>query len=260
MKGSSLARASDVLVVEDDEETRDMLVRILRARGFTTDDAANGEAAIVRCLGDGAAPRGAPRVVLLDLMLPDMDGQQVASAITRSMPMPPQFIVLSAQPQWLITRAAREMGARDSLRKPFDVERLVTSVTRASNDAAPLSRLPEGGITAKLLIAIRTFEARRRSLAEGMPNDRTWADAARVVEHATSELGRERIASLSEDVRIAQLALLAAHDVERCLSKATVTAGAADLDFAITDSSGYALLQLASLLCRSLGPEDRKPS
>lgn len=265
-------RTSNVLVVEDDDETREMLVDILRHRGFSTHGVDDGAGAIDRCVRSSLGAGLAPRVVLLDLMLPDMHGLQVADAITRSVAAPPAFIVLSAQPQWAITRAARAISAFASVRKPFDVARLVDTIERASRETAREASRENGGVnepvktaeapgrsgvSAELLVALRSLAARRRPLSLGPPDEATWNVARRVVERATRELGRAGIAALSPELELAQTTFLAMEDVEHKLCQAHVSHGGPELDFAITDAYGYALLQLAFALCRHLdgGPE-----
>ena len=60
--------ASHVLIVEDEDDTRSMMTRILKRAGFTTSEAANGEEALE------AIASQKPDLVLLDLMMPVMDG------------------------------------------------------------------------------------------------------------------------------------------------------------------------------------------
>ena len=68
--------AGGVLVVEDDEDIRADLAAILRVKGFTVDEAANGKEALAR-LRDGARPC----VIVLDLMMPVMNGWELRTAM-----------------------------------------------------------------------------------------------------------------------------------------------------------------------------------
>ena len=67
-----------VFVVEDDVDTRDMMGRFLELEGFTVEVAANGKQALER-LNAGVHPC----VILLDLMMPVMDGWQFAAELRR---------------------------------------------------------------------------------------------------------------------------------------------------------------------------------
>ena len=68
--------AGGVLVVEDDEDIRADLAAILRVKGFAVDEAANGREALARLRG-GARPC----VIVLDLMMPVMNGWELRSAM-----------------------------------------------------------------------------------------------------------------------------------------------------------------------------------
>jgi CheY-like chemotaxis protein len=69
--------ATDVLVVEDDPATRDLLRRLLESDGWTVAEAENGRAALA------ALGRRVPSLILLDLMMPVMDGCQFAAELRK---------------------------------------------------------------------------------------------------------------------------------------------------------------------------------
>jgi len=109
-----------VFVVEDDVDTRDMMGRFLELEGFTVEVAANGKQALER-LNAGVHPC----VILLDLMMPVMDGWE----FRRRQREDPQLarvpvVVLSALDQ---SRAADLDGAA-FLKKPLDFDRLLQLV------------------------------------------------------------------------------------------------------------------------------------
>jgi len=109
-----------VLIVEDDVELREMMAQLLALEGFQARTVANGREAL-EYLGGG----GRPHVILLDLMMPVMDGwefrrQQQASDDLSKVPV----IVLSALDQ---TRAA-DVNAVAFLKKPLDFDRLLELV------------------------------------------------------------------------------------------------------------------------------------
>src|SRR5438034_634386 len=109
-----------VLIVEDDNDLRDMMAQLLMLEGFQTAAVANGREAL-EYLNSGARPD----VILLDLMMPIMDGwefrrRQQADPTVSAVPV----IVLSALDP---TRAA-DVNANAFLKKPLDFDRLLALV------------------------------------------------------------------------------------------------------------------------------------
>jgi CheY-like chemotaxis protein len=114
-----------VLVVEDDFDLRDALVPILEYEGHKVVSAANGREALDQLHG-----MPAPSVILLDLMMPVMNGEDFRAAQLRdprlaSIPV----VVLSAHPR--AEEQAARMGAVGCLKKPFDVDALLDLVRRS---------------------------------------------------------------------------------------------------------------------------------
>jgi two-component system KDP operon response regulator KdpE len=105
-----------VLVVEDDDETRRALARELGSRGYVVDEAEDGATANRRW----AARR--PDVVLLDLGLPDMDGQTLVTRFRREAATP--IVILSGRYEEREKVEALERGADDYVTKPFGVAEL----------------------------------------------------------------------------------------------------------------------------------------
>jgi two-component system KDP operon response regulator KdpE len=105
-----------VLVVEDDEETRQALVRELGARGYRTVEAPDGRFAL------RAWEAQRPDVVLLDLGLPDIDGQEIVRRIRRDATTP--IVILSGRYEEREKVEALEHGADDYVTKPFGVDEL----------------------------------------------------------------------------------------------------------------------------------------
>jgi two-component system, OmpR family, KDP operon response regulator KdpE len=117
-----------VLVVEDDDETRGVLVRDLRSRGFRPVEAADGRSALTRW----DARR--PDVVLLDLGLPDVEGLQLIRRIRRDAATP--IVILSARYEERQKVEALDAGADDYLTKPFGVDELNARLRVALRHAA----------------------------------------------------------------------------------------------------------------------------
>ena len=121
-----MAREEYILVVDDDEDLREVVAEILRESGQRIVTAANGKEALELLQRNPAA-----RVILLDLMMPVMNGsefraQQVRDPRLASIPV----VVLSADDQ--CGRKARRLGARGFLRKPMTIDKLLDTVASAA--------------------------------------------------------------------------------------------------------------------------------
>lgn len=119
-----------ILVVDDEPIVREVLTRYLEKDGFEVDAAADGEAAI-----DLFASRR-PDLILLDLMLPKVDGFEVFSYIRSGSTVP--VIMITARDKETDRIAGLDMGADDYVSKPFspgEVVARVRAVLRRSSDA-----------------------------------------------------------------------------------------------------------------------------
>ncbi|MCU0676284.1 MAG: response regulator, partial [Myxococcota bacterium] len=104
-----------LLVVDDNEDNRDMLARRLRKRGFEVDVAEDGRSALARIA------QGPYDLVVLDVMMPDMSGLDVLTAIraTRSrVELPVLMATAKTESQDVVD--ALERGANDYVTKPLD--------------------------------------------------------------------------------------------------------------------------------------------
>jgi two-component system, OmpR family, KDP operon response regulator KdpE len=129
MSGNALpARGPTVLVIEDDDETRRVVVRELGLRGFVVEEAPDGRTALRRW----EARR--PDLVLLDLGLPDMDGLQVIRRIRKEASTP--IVILSGRYEEREKVEALERGADDYVTKPFGVDELNARLRVALRHAA----------------------------------------------------------------------------------------------------------------------------
>jgi CheY-like chemotaxis protein len=117
--------ANLILIVEDDTDIREDLAEILRAEGYEVATAANGE---VACDWLWHAP-ALPDVILLDLMMPVMDGwhfraEQLQDATLAGIPV----VVLSGAGD--VRREATALGAAGYVTKPFKLDSLLGVVHR----------------------------------------------------------------------------------------------------------------------------------
>ncbi len=111
-----------ILVVDDEAQIVDLLRSYLRRDGFEVDEAADGEAALA------AAARMRPDLIILDLMLPKMDGREVCRRIRETANTP--IIMLTARDEETDKLLGLELGADDYITKPFS-PREVTARVRA---------------------------------------------------------------------------------------------------------------------------------
>lgn len=113
-----------VFIVDDDADIRESVAEALEDEGYNVKMAANGKEAL-----DLLAVEPSPCLILLDLMMPVMDGQQFRLAQQSDPAWAAIPVVLvSAGNQGKET--AREMGAADFLRKPFKMKELFEKVER----------------------------------------------------------------------------------------------------------------------------------
>src|SRR5688572_21456976 len=121
-----------ILVVDDEANIADLVEMYLRQEGFRVLKATTGED------GLAAARRERPRLVVLDVGLPGMDGLEVCRKLQADSPLP--VIFLTARDSEIDRVLGLEMGADDYLTKPFSPRELVArvkAVLRRTDGAAP---------------------------------------------------------------------------------------------------------------------------
>ena len=109
-----------VLIVDDEAHIRELARMYLEQEGFQVEEAADGEEALTRW------QRDAPDLIILDLMLPKMDGWQVCRTIRASSDVP--IIMLTARSDDVDKIVGLEMGADDYITKPFNPRELAARV------------------------------------------------------------------------------------------------------------------------------------
>jgi len=119
-----------VLVVDDDNLMREMLKAILRSEEYqVVGEASNGEDALALCA------RLKPRLVLLDINMPKMDGLQVLEAIRQAQPET-KIIMVSAEATMDKVTEAIKKGAAGFVVKPFNAARVLDKVSECINGKA----------------------------------------------------------------------------------------------------------------------------
>ena len=112
--------ATKVLVVEDEDDIRNLVVLNLRRAGFDVYSAGDGTSGL-RLLREHRPP-----VLLLDLMLPDMSGQEICAMLRRDEDVKDTFVIMvTALTEEQDRIAGFEVGADDYVTKPFSVKELV---------------------------------------------------------------------------------------------------------------------------------------
>ncbi len=150
-----------VLVVDDDPTVTEVVAGYLLRAGLTVDRAADGPTALESA---AAAP---PDLVILDLMLPGMDGLEVCRRLRARTPVAVPVVILTARGDEEDRILGLEVGADDYVTKPFSPRELVLRVEsvlrRAGAPAAGGPLLSCGGLT--LDPAARTARDRRGPLS-----------------------------------------------------------------------------------------------
>jgi two-component system, cell cycle response regulator len=113
-----------ILIAEDDTTTRTILVALLGKAGYDVQETVNGAQAFSELKKSGA-----PRLAVLDWVMPEMDGLEVLRAL-RDLPtdQPPYLIMLTAKEDKADIVTALDAGADDFLSKPFDARELMARV------------------------------------------------------------------------------------------------------------------------------------
>ena len=109
-----------ILVVEDEPALRDTLTYNLKKDSFTVESVGDGRAALE------SARRLKPDLIILDIMLPELDGFEVARILRKEMSTP--ILMLTARDDEIDRVVGLEVGADDYLTKPFSMRELMARV------------------------------------------------------------------------------------------------------------------------------------
>jgi len=175
-----------ILVVEDEPRILAFVARGLEAEGFAVDAAGDGVEALEH------ARRSRPDFVVLDLLLPRLDGLTVLRELKRERPDLP-VLVLSARSDLPTKLRGFELGASDYLAKPFAIDELIARIRaqlRRPERAPAQTVVHVGGLVLDL--------ARRQARLSGVVSDlsdREFRLLHQLVEHADEVVSRERLLS-----------------------------------------------------------------
>jgi len=152
-----------ILVVEDDQKLASFLGRVLSEEGYSVDRCTTGADAISQ------ARTGVYELILLDWMIPDLDGLEVCRQVRRDgSPVP--ILMLTARDQVRERVLALDAGADDYLVKPFEIEELVARINALLRRAKGHSRMKLGPLDID--------RAQRRVLLDGETLDLTTREMA----------------------------------------------------------------------------------
>jgi DNA-binding response OmpR family regulator len=132
--------ADAVLIVEDDDRIRASLRLALEDNGYRPIEAADGETALE------LMSEGSPDVVLLDLMLPGIDGYETCRRIRKDSDVP--ILIVSARVDSQDVVEGLEAGADDYIRKPFDVPELTARLRALRRRLRPATDDKDGELRA----------------------------------------------------------------------------------------------------------------
>jgi two-component system, OmpR family, response regulator len=179
-------KAMRILVIEDEPRILGFLARGLEAEGFTVDTAGNGAAGLRQ------ARLNSYDLVLLDLLLPGVDGLTVLRELSRDRPELP-VVIVSARSDLPTKLRGFGLGASDYLSKPFSFDELVARIRVALRHARPVDadHVVRAGA---LVLDLARREARIGTHAAHL-SDREFRLLHHLAEHAGEVVSRERLLS-----------------------------------------------------------------
>ncbi len=140
--------AQTVLVVEDEAKIRNLLRSYLERAGLDVLTTASGAAAIAM------VARAAPDLVILDLKLPDVPGEEVAREVRHSSTVP--ILMLTAKSSQRDRITGLELGADDYVTKPFSPRELILRVQAVLRRGRGAQRRPAAASAAESSSSTRT--------------------------------------------------------------------------------------------------------
>lgn len=120
MESETSTDKKTILIVDDEQPIIDMLVYNLEKEGYNTLEATDGEKAVDIALNN------TPDLILLDIMIPKMDGLSVCKRIRHTLNVP--IIMLSAKGEEIDKILGLELGADDYITKPFSIRELMARI------------------------------------------------------------------------------------------------------------------------------------
>ncbi len=150
-------RMTDILIVEDNKELADLLCDFLRAENYTVSIADTGEKALSLYEKYGA------RLIVLDIMLPGMDGFAVCRKIREESNTP--ILIVSAKTEKEDKLNGLVLGADDYIEKPYDIDIMLAKIGGIFKRRYALDEITEG--------AVRINKESRMAYKDDVPLDLT---------------------------------------------------------------------------------------
>ncbi len=178
-----------ILVVDDETNIVELARLYLEREGFSVIAASDGQAALLQ------VEQAAPALMILDLMLPKLDGYEVCRRVRAGSDLP--IIMLTARDEDIDKIIGLELGADDYLTKPFNPRELVARVKAILRRA---SALPADAPAAPVRLADLVIDpARREVLVAGLPaalRTKEFDLLLALVQHRGLVLTREQLLNL----------------------------------------------------------------
>jgi two-component system response regulator VicR len=143
-----------ILIVDDEPAVSDLLAYNLRKAHYEVVSAADGQEALQK------ARQTSPDLILLDLMIPEVDGLDVCRELRKTSDIP--IIMITARGEEIDRVVGLELGADDYITKPFSVRELMARVkavlrrTQSESNIAPASKLLQGPAGLQIDLDART--------------------------------------------------------------------------------------------------------
>lgn len=151
-----------IMIVDDDENICELLRLYLTKEGFSTVIFNDGQAAV------DAVESEKPSLMLLDIMLPKLDGWQVCRKIRQNSDVP--IIMISAKGETFDKILGLELGADDYVVKPFEAKEVVARIKAVlRRSSAPVAEAPKEVNYDNLSINITNYEMKVRGVHVDVP-------------------------------------------------------------------------------------------
>lgn len=160
----TVAHGTTVLVVDDNPEIRELVSEFLSDEGYETRTASSG-AEVLQSLEEGS---DLPDVMLLDLMMPGIDGWQVLDSLRQNLLQQFPVLIVSAQRPDQRILDALDCEQRDFIAKPFDLDELLIRLKRL------MLRSPRFAHNGKGCLRVYTLGSLRVFLDDVLLFDESW--------------------------------------------------------------------------------------
>jgi two-component system copper resistance phosphate regulon response regulator CusR len=181
-----VARPARILLIDDEQRVLRFVSRGLRAEGYSVDSADNGPDGLRMAL------TGAYDLILLDLLMPGLDGARVLRRIVRKLPSQ-QVMVVSCLEETATKVSCFEAGAGDYLAKPFSLDELLARV------GAHLRVIARTGAVTTLTAGRLRLDMVRREADSGSGPvplaEREFLLLSELMRHAGETVSKERLLS-----------------------------------------------------------------